>query len=47
MARFVKIKSVSPKLGQDQTAKQLGFSISTLPRNRQDINMFQAVESYQ
>ena len=32
-------KSIKPKLSQDQTAKQLGCSSSTLQRYRQDTNM--------
>ena len=39
MARFVEIKSVNPKLGQDQVPKKLGCSSSTLQRFRHDINM--------
>ena len=37
MARFMEIKSVNPKLRQDQKAKELRCSISTL--QRQDINI--------
>ena len=39
MARFIEIKPINPKLGQDQTAKELGYSSSTLQRYRQDIKM--------
>ena len=39
MARLMKIKSVSPKMKQNQTAKELGYSSSTLQRYRNDINM--------
>ena len=40
MARFMEIKSVNPRLRQDQSAKELGCSGSTLQRYSQDINMF-------
>ena len=39
MVRLMKIKSVSPKMQQNQTAKELGYSSSTLQRYRNDINM--------
>ena len=39
MTRFKEIKAVSPKLKQDQIAKELGCPSSTLQRHRQDINM--------
>ena len=39
MARFMEIKSVKPKLGQDQKPKKLSFSSSTLQRYRNDKNM--------
>ena len=39
MARFMEIKSLNPNLKQNQIAKELGFSSSTLQRYRQDINM--------
>ena len=39
MARFMEIKSMNPRLRQDQMAKELGCSSSTLQRYRQDINM--------
>ena len=39
MARFIYIKSVNSKLRQDQIAKDLGCSSSTLLRYRQDITM--------
>ena len=35
----MKIKSVNHRLGQDQIAKELGCSSSTLQRYRNDINM--------
>ena len=35
----MKIKFVIPKIRQDQIAKKLGCSSSTLQRYRQDINM--------
>ena len=38
MARFMEIKFFNPRLKQDQTAKELGCSSSTLQRYRQDIN---------
>ena len=40
MARFVEINSVNPKLTQKEIAKQLGYSIFSSQRHRQDINMF-------
>ena len=39
MARFMQIKFVCPKLGQDQIAKELGCSSVTLQRYRQDKNL--------
>ena len=39
MARFMDIKSVKPRLRQDQIAKELGCSKSTLQRYGNDINM--------
>ena len=39
MTRFVDIKSVQPKLRQDQIATELGCSSSTLQRYRQDQKM--------
>ena len=39
MARFMEIKSVNPKFRQDQIAKELSWSGSTLQRYRQNINM--------
>ena len=39
MARFMGIKSMNPKLRQDQIAKEIGFSSSTLQRYRNDKNM--------
>ena len=39
MARFMEIKSVNPKMKQDQLAKEKNCSRSTLQRHRQDINM--------
>ena len=35
----MEIKSMNPNLGQDQIAKKLGCSSSTLQRYRNDINM--------
>ena len=40
MARFMEIKFLNPKLRQDQVAKDLGSSSSTLQRYRIEINMF-------
>ena len=34
MARYMKIKSTNPKLKQDQIAKELCFSVSTLKRKK-------------
>ena len=39
MARFMEIKSLNSRLRPDQTAKDLGCSISTLQRYRQDRSM--------
>ena len=39
MARFMRKKSMNPKVRQDQIAKKLGCSSSGLQRCRQDINM--------
>ena len=39
MARFMEIKSVNPKLRQNQIAKELGCSGSILKRYRNDVNM--------
>ena len=39
MARFMEIKSMNPRLRQDQMAKDLGCSSSPLQRYRQDKNM--------
>ena len=38
LARFMEINSVEPKLRQDQIAKELGCSSSTLQRYKNDIN---------
>ena len=38
MARFMEIKSVIPKLRQDQKPKDLNYSSSTLQRFRHDID---------
>ena len=38
LARFMEIKSVDPRLSQDQIAKELGCSSSTLQRYKNDIN---------
>ena len=40
MARFMEIESMNPRLRQDQIAKELGCSSSTLRRYRCIINMF-------
>ena len=39
MARFMEIKSVNPKLGQYQIARELCCSSASLQRYRHDINM--------
>ena len=39
MARFMEVKSINPKLKHNQIANVLGYSISTLHRYRNDINM--------
>ena len=39
MARFMELKSVNPKLNQNQIAKELGFSSITLQRYRNDRKM--------
>ena len=38
MARFMEIKSVNPNIRQDQLAKKLGCSSSSLQRHRNDKN---------
>ena len=38
MAKFMQIYFDNPKLRQSETANQLGYSSSTLQRNRNDIN---------
>ena len=42
MAKFMVRKSMNPRLRQDQLAKELGCSGSTLQRYRQDINLLSA-----
>ena len=44
MARFMEIKSFNPKLREDQIAKELGCSSSTLQRYRDDINRLSPYE---
>ena len=39
MARFMEKKPQNPRLGQDQIAKELGCSSTTLQRYGQNINM--------
>ena len=39
MARFIEIKAVNPKLTQNETAKQLGYSSATVKRYRKDVDM--------
>ena len=39
ICRFEKLKSINPKLKQDQIAKELGYSSSTLQRYRHDIKV--------
>ena len=39
MSRFMELKSINPKLGQDQIAKEVSYSCSTLQRYRHDIKM--------
>ena len=38
MARFIGIEAINSKLRQDQIAKELGSTSSTLQRYRNDIN---------
>ena len=40
MGRLMEIKSDNPKLRQDQIAKEIGYSSSTLQRYRHDMNTF-------
>ena len=47
LTRFLDMKSVDPKLGQDQMAKQLGSSSSTLQRHRQEKKCFHLKECHQ
>ena len=39
MPMFMEIKAAKPRLGQDQLAKELGCSSSTLQRYRHDLKM--------
>ena len=39
MATFMEIKAMNPRITQKETAKELGYSISSLQRHRHDINM--------
>ena len=39
MCEFMQIKSNNPKMTQKEISKELGFSDSTIPRYRKDINM--------
>ena len=39
MSKFMKIKIDNPKLTQSEKTIQMGYSSSTLKRNRSDINM--------
>ena len=39
MAGIMEIKSINPKPKQNEIAKDLGFSSSTLKRHRSDLNM--------
>ena len=39
IAKYLEIKSINPKLRQDQITKELGCSSSTLQRYRNDIKM--------
>ena len=39
MARFMIIKSINPKLGQSEIAKELGYSSDNLQRYKNDRNM--------
>ena len=43
----MEINSLNPKLSQDQIAKKLVCSSSTLQRYRQDTNMLPLIESHQ
>ena len=47
MPRFKEIKSMNPGLRQDQIAKEIGCSSSTLQRYRQDIKMLSHIEYHQ
>ena len=42
MASLMEIKCVNPKLKENQIAKELRYSSSTLQRYRKDINMLSA-----
>ena len=44
MARFMGMKSIDPEIRQDQIAKELGYSGSTLQRYTNDINMLSLIE---
>ena len=47
LAGFMEIKSLNPKLGQDQISKELGCLTSTLQRYRNDINMLSSFKNPQ
>ena len=47
IARFMEIKSVSPRLGQSETAKEISYSSITIQQHRNNINMFLSIESHQ
>ena len=40
MAKFMKIKSINPKIKQSAIAKELAISTSTLQRHKREINKF-------
>ena len=40
MTKFMEIKSINPKIGQTEKAKEMTLSISTFQRYRREINLF-------
>ena len=44
LAWFMRIKCINPRLRQDETARQLGYSSSSLLPYRHELNMFHHTE---
>ena len=45
MAGFMVMKAMNPRITQRETAKELGYSTSSLQRQRHDINMLSPLKS--